>query len=213
MIDKRSLLLGLGIGLVAGALALQLMQAGREQNERLAELGRLAGEEALYTQSEVDEMIAEAEERIRRELARESPDGRPEEAEAGNPSPEGAAFGADAGREDAVPEDTAGGSTEGGERPEADGGDAGTAEAASETASEAAADGAAETAIRVRIRPGMTLTQTARLLESEGVIEDADALIERMARKSTKIRAGYYNFTGRETLEEVQTIITSPPAE
>jgi len=30
---------------------------------------------------------------------------------------------------------------------------------------------------------------------------------------STKIRAGYYTFTGNETLEEVRKIITSPPSE
>ena len=32
MIDRRSLLLGLGIGLIAGALLLQLMLAGKEQS-------------------------------------------------------------------------------------------------------------------------------------------------------------------------------------
>jgi hypothetical protein len=210
MIDKRSLLLGLGIGLIAGALALQLMLAGKEQNRRLADIGRLSGEEALYTQSEVDEMIAEAEDRIRRQLSLESP-GAPGDAGTGGPEPdpEGAAVIAGAGGADGAagvaPEGTTGGTPDDG----GSGDDDGNAEAGQASA-DAHAEGAGE-AVRVRIRPGMSLTQTAKLLESEGVIEDADALIERMARMSTKIRAGYYTFTGSETLEEVQTMITRPP--
>jgi len=192
MIDKRSLLLGLGIGLVAGALLLQLMLVGREQSERLADIDRLSGEDALYTQSEVDALIAEAEERLRRQLGQE-PAG--EGTDAGNavdrPSDEGAREG--------DPPSGAGDPAvnESGQHGEKESGDA---------------DGA-DSAIEVRIRPGMTLTETAELLESEGVIEDANALMELMARMSTKIRAGYYTFTGNETLEEIRTILTSPPSE
>jgi hypothetical protein len=192
MIDKRSLLLGLGIGLVAGALLLQLMLVGREQSERLADIDRLSGEDALYTQSEVDALIAEAEERLRRQL-RQEPAG--EGTDAGNavdrPSDEGAREG--------DPPSGAGDPAvnESGQHGEKESGDA---------------DGA-DSAIEVRIRPGMTLTETAELLESEGVIEDANALMELMARMSTKIRAGYYTFTGNETLEEIRTILTSPPSE
>ena len=201
MIDRRSLLLGIGIGLISGALLLQLMLAGKEQNERLADIGRLSGEEALYTQSEVDEMIEEAEERIRRRLEQELAG----PGDAGTGETETAGEGEDAGGADGAasgnPDETAGGLAEGGEASEAE----------SAAAGEEAADEAGE-GITVRISPGMTLTQTAKLLESEGVIKDADALMELMARMSTKIRAGYYTFTGSETLEEVRTIITSPPA-
>jgi len=187
MIDRRSLLLGLGIGLIAGALLLQLMLAGKEQSERLADIGRLSGEDALYTQSEVDALVAEAEERALRRLERELADAK---------------------------------TAEDGEEP---GGAAGAGDASAGSEGRAGADGAntvgdgaetdAESVIDIRIRPGMTLTETAELLEAEGVIEDADALVELMARMSTRIRAGYYKFTGRETLEEIRTIITSPPAE
>lgn len=189
MVDKRSLLLGLGIGMIAGALLFQLMLAGREQSERLADIDRLSGEDALYTQSELDARIAEAEARVRRQYEQAAAGGG--EADQADDRP--AADGAD--------ESGASSAVGGGETPEASGGEAGVAD-------EAAAGG-----INVRIKPGMTLTETARLLESKGVIDDADALMELMARMSTKIRAGYYTFTGNETLEEVRTIITSPPAQ
>lgn len=190
MVDKRSFLLGLGIGLIAGALMLQLMLAGRAQSERLADIGRLSGEDALYTQSELDERIAEAEDRIRRELSREM----------AGPGPE------TDGSADVSPDHSEAGSPDGG-------GNAGANAGQDAESADAAADDAAEGGITVRIKPGMTLTQTARLLESEGVVGDADALVELMARMSTRIRAGYYTFTGDETLEEVRTMITSPPAD
>lgn len=191
MVDKRSLLLGLGIGLIAGALLLQLMLAGKEQSERLADIDRLSGEDALYTQSELDALIAEAEDRVRREF---------ELATAG--SGEGAAEGRT---------EQAGAEPDGADR-----GGAVSAESGApigETGEAASGEGAEDGVINVRIRPGMTLTETARLLEAEGVIDDSEALMERMARMSTKIRAGYYTFTGNETLDEIRTILTSPPVE
>jgi len=204
MVDKRSLLLGLGIGLIAGAVLLQLMLAGREQSARLADIDRITGDDALYTQSELDARIAEAEERVRREY---------EQAAA-------AAGEADAGKTDDTPEagETGGSgassavesggslSAESGEPSANDAGQTGEAEAGN-------SDEGANANINVRIKPGMTLTETAGLLKSKGVIDDADALMELMARMSTKIRAGYYTFTGNETLEEVRKIITSPPSE
>jgi len=196
MIDKRSLLLGLGIGLIAGALLLQLMLAGKEQSERLADIGRLAGEDALYSQSEVDALVAEAEERARRQFEQESAGrGAAEEASPGGPAAEGAADGGE-------PSGGSGGQTEGADGNAAEGG-----------TEDDAASGAETGLINIRIRPGMTLTETAKLLEAEGVIDDAEALMKEMARMSTRIRAGYYTFTGNETIEEVRTIITSPPAE
>jgi Predicted periplasmic solute-binding protein len=206
MVDKRSLLLGLGIGLIAGALLLQLMLAGREQSERLAQIGRLSGEDALYSQSEVDALIAETEARVRREYEQAAAGGGADsDQEGGSPQDDGAdesgAASADGG---AAAEDGSGASAGG------DGRQAGESPA---VGAEAGAAAEAAEPIDVRIKPGMTLTETARLLESKGVVDDAQALMELMARMSTKIRAGYYTFTGNETLEEVRTIITSPPSE
>lgn len=198
MIDKRSLLLGFGIGLIAGALLLQLMLAGREQSERLADLGRLSGEDALYTQSELDARIAEAEDRVRRQLERE--------LAGGNAGDDGTGVGESDGTEDAG--ETSGDSGEqaavDGEDTDGDGAGDGV---------DNGADDRVEGDITVRIKPGMTLTETAKLLEAEGVIDNADALVELMARMSTRIRAGYFTFTGNETLEEVRSIITGRPSE
>jgi hypothetical protein len=175
--------------MIAGALLLQLMLAGREQSERLADIGRLSGEDALYTQSELDARIAEAEARVRRQYEQAAAGGGEAEADRADDRP------ADDGAGESGAPSVAGG----GASPEASGGQAG------------AANGATAGGIDVRIKPGMTLTETARLLESKGVIDDADALMKLMARMSTRIRAGYYSFTGNETLEDVRTIITSPP--
>jgi len=203
MVDKRSLLLGLGIGMIAGALLLQLMLAGREQSERLADIGRLSGEDALYTQSELDARIAEAEARVRRQYEQAAAGGGEAEADRADDRP----------ADDGAGESGAPSAAGGGASPEASGGQAGTADGGAAGDAAGAANGATAGGIDVRIKPGMTLTETARLLESKGVIDDADALMKLMARMSTRIRAGYYTFTGNETLEEVRTIITSPPAE
>lgn len=68
MFDKRPLLFGLGIGIIAGALLLQLMLVGEREYAELDRIDKINGEDTLYTQSELDERIAEAEERIRQEL-------------------------------------------------------------------------------------------------------------------------------------------------
>ncbi|AGA58194.1 MAG: hypothetical protein C6W55_04390 [Thermobacillus sp.] len=204
MVDKRSLLLGLGIGLIAGAVLLQLMLAGREQSERLADIGRLTGEDALYTQSELDARIAEAEARVRREYEQAA-------VVAGE---------ADAGITDDTP--AADGTNDSGASSAGESGESPSAESGEPSANVGEQTGEAEAGntdegvnanIKIRIKPGMTLTETAGLLESKGVIDDADALMELMARMSTRIRAGYYTFTGNETLEEVRTIITSRPSD
>jgi hypothetical protein len=204
--------------MIAGALLLQLMLAGREQSERLADIDRLSGEDALYTQSELDARIAEAEARVRRQYEQAAAGGGEAEAdraddrpaddgagESGAPSAAGGGASPEASdgqagtADDGAGESGAPSAAGGGASPEASGGQAG------------AANGATAGGIDVRIKPGMTLTETARLLESKGVIDDADALMKLMARMSTRIRAGYYSFTGNETLEDVRTIITSPP--
>ncbi|CAG5077762.1 Putative Aminodeoxychorismate lyase [Thermobacillus xylanilyticus] len=204
MVDKRSLLLGLGIGLIAGAVLLQLMLAGREQSARLADIDRITGEDALYTQSELDARIAEAEERVRREYEQAAVVAG--EADAGITDDTPAA--------DGTNDSGASSAGESGESPSAESGEP-SANVGEQTGEAEAGntDEGANANINVRIKPGMTLTETAGLLKSKGVIDDADALMELMARMSTKIRAGYYTFTGNETLEEVRKIITSPPSE
>lgn len=197
MFEKRPFLLGLGIGLMAGAILLQLMLIGREQSERLSDIDRLVGEEPLYTQAELDARIAEAEQRVRRELG--------ETARTEGSFPEQSAD--DAEDADGGAADPAAGADS------EDGGTPGAGDGMQQGGTSAEPEGKPGDAqpIHVRIKPGMTLTETADLLESAGVIDDAEALRELMARMSTRIRAGYYEFQGGETLEDVQRILTTPP--
>ncbi|EXX91275.1 hypothetical protein BG53_11810 [Paenibacillus darwinianus] len=68
MFDKRPFLFGLGVGIISGALLLQLMLVAGQQPGRTDQLDRLTGEAGNYTQAEVDELVAAAEQRVRGEL-------------------------------------------------------------------------------------------------------------------------------------------------
>lgn len=58
MFKNRSFVAGLGIGIIAGAILLQIMQIGDESQQKLS-TGFKGGEPKLYTQAELDARIAE----------------------------------------------------------------------------------------------------------------------------------------------------------
>ncbi|ACT02057.1 hypothetical protein [Paenibacillus sp. JDR-2] len=58
MFKNRSFIAGLGVGIIAGAILLQLMQIGDESQQKLSN-GFEDGEPKLYTQAELDEKLAE----------------------------------------------------------------------------------------------------------------------------------------------------------
>ena len=70
--NKRPFLLGLGTGLIVGAMLLQLMIVGQQQKDRLVNRGQDEQTEAAdspsYTQAELDQRIAEERERVTKEL-------------------------------------------------------------------------------------------------------------------------------------------------
>ncbi|SFS78865.1 hypothetical protein [Paenibacillus sp. BC26] len=63
--------------------------------------------------------------------------------------------------------------------------------------------------ILVRIPPNSSVTDTADILNSSGVISDKKAFISLM--RTTKIRAGYFSFQEDLSLTQIRTIITSKP--
>jgi len=64
-LSKKSFLIGLGTGIIAGALLLQLMLIGREQGEKLSErLPETNASEVKYTQEELDKRLEEERQRI-----------------------------------------------------------------------------------------------------------------------------------------------------
>jgi mannose-1-phosphate guanylyltransferase len=56
MLKKRVFLMGLGAGIIIGALLFQLMLSGEESRQRLNDLGK-ESEQKLYTQLEVDALL------------------------------------------------------------------------------------------------------------------------------------------------------------
>ncbi|MGO4106818.1 hypothetical protein [Paenibacillus sp. YAF4_2] len=58
MFKNRSFVAGLGAGIIAGAILLQIMQIGDESQQKLSD-GFKDGEPKLYTQEELDDRIAE----------------------------------------------------------------------------------------------------------------------------------------------------------
>ncbi|MCK9858146.1 hypothetical protein [Paenibacillus sp. ATY16] len=68
MFKNRSFVAGLGVGIIAGAILLQLMQIGDESQQRLSN-GFNDGEPKLYTQAELDEKLAEERDKASRNAA------------------------------------------------------------------------------------------------------------------------------------------------
>ncbi|MBO7746626.1 hypothetical protein I8J29_20625 [Paenibacillus sp. MWE-103] len=61
----------------------------------------------------------------------------------------------------------------------------------------------------VRIPPNASVSETAELLAERGIIADKQAFIDLMRLKT--IRAGYFSFQGKPTLQQVRGIVTSQP--
>ncbi|MDQ0113105.1 hypothetical protein [Paenibacillus harenae] len=59
MLKNRTFVIGLGVGIIIGALLLELMYIGEKSEDRLARLGEdPTSEQKLYTQEEVDALLA-----------------------------------------------------------------------------------------------------------------------------------------------------------
>ncbi|PZD93350.1 hypothetical protein DNH61_22185 [Paenibacillus sambharensis] len=192
MFRNRTFLFGLGIGIIVGALLLQLMYVSEQQAGRAEQ-----GPEDMYTQEQVDDLIAEAKQRLRAELQAPA-----EEESAAD----------DTKADDANAE----GTPESGEPAKADGPskEAETAPVKSGSVKEAPAaepETMTVSMLPVRIKSGMNLTQIASLLKSKGVIADEKVFLTIMTDYSSKIVAGFYYFDGELTYADVKKIITSPP--
>ncbi|GLX68511.1 hypothetical protein [Paenibacillus glycanilyticus] len=72
MFKNRSFVAGLGIGMIAGAILLQLMQIGDQSQQKLSD-GFKDGEPKLYTQAELDSKLAEERAKAVKESAQANP--------------------------------------------------------------------------------------------------------------------------------------------
>jgi hypothetical protein len=177
MFNKRSFFLGLGIGIIVGAMLLQLFHLGEDSQNRLEEIGQEMGQGGLPTSSA---------------------------ALSGSASPEKNEISATA-------------------DPNADSGNDATVQTTqSEPSVKPAAtpnteqNGSEEeqepVPFVVRIEPGMSLTETAELLQSKGAIDDSRAFIDVMKSSGLRVRAGYFLFEkGMVDAEQAAGIVSSKP--
>ncbi len=184
MFRNRTFMLGLGIGLAMGAVLLQLMLAGRAATEQTQQIDKMIGEDALYTQQELDERIADAEARIRAELQAQD--------EAVGEGNESTGISAD----ETLPAE---------DEPKAEPDDRPAAEPAAKPESVVVEK------LPVRIKPGMKLGEVAELLHSKGIIKDERVFLVLMSDLSTEIEAGFYFFDGELSPADVKHILMSPP--
>ncbi|CAM4258520.1 hypothetical protein [Paenibacillus typhae] len=197
MIKNRSFMLGLGTGLIAGALLLQLMLSGgaapltREELVRQAALLNLtvtdpAAEPQATVEPDVTEPAAERQTDAAATPGAATP--APTSTPAATPA---AAVQPSAAAEPSTPA-----------APSQPAPSSGTAKAPAAPASPQAA---AAGVIAVRIPAGSTLTQTAQLLANAGVISDQAGFLETaIGRKiNTKIQSGSYNFIKGESVNSI----------
>ncbi|GMK40752.1 hypothetical protein PCCS19_38080 [Paenibacillus sp. CCS19] len=193
MLKDRRFLTGLGAGIVAGALLLQLMTMGQQT----AELpGADSSDQPIYTEQEVEQMIEKAKAEAKAEAnaaasdtskqAEEEQVKSPEEPTAPNPP--------------AKPEEA----TEAQQPEQPSAPDAGSASEGKEQA-------ATIKQVVIRIEPGANLTSTAKLLADNGLIASESKFISKMKNDKKLVRAGYFAFKGEPSLDEVVKTLTSQP--
>ncbi len=213
MRGKRSFWIGLGVGMMAGALLLQLMNAGQAQSASWAgvESGESesgGGEEsAVYTQEEADLLIQAAVEKAMREREAESstegasPESahqpaasplKPESGDAGassspSPSPSPSPSASPTAQPSSAKQDSS-----------------------SKKAEKSSTNGKS---IIVRIPPNSNLTSVGKLLESSGVVEQGEDFVAYMQKGGSPgtVRAGYFSFKGSQDLAAVKKIVTGQP--
>ncbi|MGU3469603.1 hypothetical protein ACLBWT_00375 [Paenibacillus sp. D51F] len=207
MRGKRSFWIGLGVGMMAGALLLQLMNAGQAQSASWAgvESGSSesgSGEEsAVYTQEEADLLVQAAIEKALREReAESSPDGA--SPESGN-QPAASPLKTESGAAGAFSSPSPSPSPAAKPSPAKQ-------DSSSKKAEKSSANGKT---IIVRIPPNSNLTSVGKLLESSGVVEQGEDFVAYMQKGGSPgtVRAGYFSFKGSQDLAAVKKIVTGQP--
>ncbi|MFF2482621.1 hypothetical protein [Paenibacillus sp. NPDC058071] len=190
MFKNRMFLTGLGVGIMIGALLLQLMLIGERSEASLGERLGSGAEEKVYTQRELDDAIAA--ERAAAQGAAAPSDSAKAGGEAGKPEADDA-DGKEQGTSTETPKPSPNDATSPPPQTEAPSKDEPPLERV------------------VQIEGGMNLTQTAKRLADAGVIDKQASLIAEMKRKNKRVRAGYFLFTGQPELADVVRTITGQP--
>ncbi|WP_145021895.1 endolytic transglycosylase MltG [Paenibacillus sp. Y412MC10] len=207
MIRNRTFMMGLGLGLLLGALLLQLMILGQGAGHPAGEAPSAASltKEELEQQAETmdlkvvgkeDKLMTEEE--WKRQMVEQSSVPKGDAAKAPKA--------ADSGKQPDKPQQPAAS-----KQPQSVTPGSGEASAAKrpQTPSEPAAK-----AVEVKIASGNNLEDVAGKLEKAGVIADADQFVQkgRSLKISTKIQTGQYTFSPGEEFSSIIAKITTKPS-
>ncbi|GGD68141.1 hypothetical protein [Paenibacillus nasutitermitis] len=191
--DKRPFLFGLGVGIMIGAVLLQLMLVGEKQADGLQNYEQQNDDEKLYSQSELDQLLDSERAKHKAELDKQASAAQEDKQTIPDPAQK-----SDTG-ESVKPENGAG------KQPETK---PGSVKPNSDKPAESSQEEEAKRII-VRIPPNTNLTDTAQLLAENNIIADKKAFIDLM--RNVKVRAGYFRFTGTPSVKQVKKIITGEP--
>ncbi|AWP26928.1 endolytic transglycosylase MltG [Paenibacillus sp. Cedars] len=198
MIKNRTFMMGLGSGLVVGAILLQLMWIG--QGSTASDTKDLTKEQVMAAAEALDMQVIEPSEELltadqweEKKLSERSSDteGSDKAKEIGTKQPD-------------IPEQP--------EKPEADGKDQKPKEI--NKPAEPKTPVKASAPIKVNIRAGNNLSDVASHLLSAGVIDNKQAFINKATEKkiNTSIQSGTYSFTAGESYNSIITKITAKPS-
>ncbi|MCJ8010632.1 hypothetical protein MUG84_02605 [Paenibacillus sp. KQZ6P-2] len=203
MIKNRSFMIGLGSGLLVGALLLQLMNVGTDQqaHQQTPAVDKLTKEQ-LQEQAEAmnlkvvdpdDKLMTEAEWKQQMIDKSSKPQGSGVKAPAAGAKTEAPKTP----QQPASPD------------PKADGQTPKTEEHAASKSPQAPAS----PSVSVKISSGSNLTDVADTLKESGIISDAASFVQegRSQKKSTKILTGTYEFTPGEDFNSIISKITTKP--
>ncbi|MDR0270052.1 peptidase [Paenibacillus sp.] len=201
MIKNRSFMIGLGSGLLAGALLLQLMNVGAEhQVSSLApEVGKLTKEQLQEQAEAMDLMIVDADDKRMTEVEWKqqmiNKSSKPQGSGPSAPTAGNAAKAPKTPEQPAAPD-----SKTSNQAPKTDAPSASKAPQTPETPS-----------VTVKITSGSNLTDVAATLKKSGVISDADSFVQkgRSRKMSTKVRSGSYVFKPGEDFDSIIAKITT----
>ncbi|AZN40882.1 MltG/YceG/YrrL family protein [Paenibacillus albus] len=187
--NKRTFLFGVGIGIIIGAALLQLMLIGERQVNSPDPLGTredTSSGAVMYSQEELDKAVSDERQRVEAEAKEAAA------VKQGSKATDDTAD-KDAGAKDATEA-----------KPDVDKG-----KETSSNDTDGAAAAPEPKRIVLRIPPNTSVADAADILAAHSVIKDKKAFIDLMRTKL--IRAGYFAFKGKLSLQQVGTILKSKP--
>lgn len=204
MIKNRSFMIGLGSGLLVGALLLQLMNVGADQQDlhQTVSVGKLTKEQLQEQAEDMNLKVVDAEDQrmTEEEWKQQMVDKSSKPQGNGVKAPE-------AGKKAEAPQTP--------EQPASPGSKANNETPKSEVpAVSKRPEAPATPSVSVKIASGSNLTDVADKLKKSGIISDTASFVQkgRSQKMSTKIQSGTFEFTPGEDFSSIIAKITTKPS-